>query len=390
MRSVREGLHPQPSMRFLHTADWHLGRTFHGASLLDAQAQAVEHTVAVARDEQVDAILLAGDVFDRALPPREAVQLWDEALTQMAACCPVIVISGNHDSPTRLGYGATLLERADVHLHTHARQCGTPVMVGSAAIYPIPYLEPDVVRAELGCQERSHEAVLTAAMARVRADLAVRPAGTRSVVMAHAFIAGAEISASERDLTVGGSASAPPAVFAGAGYLALGHLHGPQRVGSIGRYAGSPVPFSFSEAGQTKSVTVVDLSGAEATTVQHPVPVARPLVLLRGELETLLSDPALREHEGSWVHATLTDRVRPREAMARLRTRFPHAAELTFAPEGVVAAPVQSYASRTRGASDIDLVLRFVSDLRGESATDAERELLTDALAARRHAEAAA
>lgn len=377
-------------MRFVHTADWHLGRTFHGASLLDAQAAAVAHTVAVARDERVDAILLAGDVFDRALPPREAVQLWDEALTQMAECCPVIVISGNHDSPTRLGYGATLLERADVHLHTRPSDCGTPVMVGNVAVYPIPYLEPDVVRAELGCEQRSHEAVLTAAMARIRTDLDGRPAGTRAVVMAHAFVAGAEVSTSERDLTVGGSASAPPAVFAGSDYLALGHLHGPQRVGSIGRYAGSPVPFSFSEAGQTKSVTVVDLSAAEVTTVQHPVPVTRPLALLRGELETLLTDLALAEHEGAWVHATLTDRVRPRDAMARLRTRFPHAAELTFAPEGVVAAPTQTYSTRTRGASDIDLVLRFVDDLRGEPATEAERALLTDALAARRQAEAAA
>jgi len=377
-------------MRFLHTADWHLGRTFHGASLLDAQAAAVAHTVAVAQDERVDAILLAGDVFDRALPPREAVQLWDEALTQMAACCPVIVISGNHDSPTRLGYGATLLERADVHLHTRVGSCGRPVLIGDAAVYPIPYLEPDVVRAELNCEQRSHEAVLTAAMARVRADLATQPAATKAVVMAHAFVAGAEICTSERDLTVGGTASAPPSVFAGVDYLALGHLHGPQRVGSVGRYAGSPVAFSFSEAGQTKAVTVVDLDGAAAATVQHPVPVARPLALLRGELDTLLTDPSLIEHESAWVHATLTDRVRPREAMARLRTRFPHAAELSFAPEGASIAPAQTYASRTHGASDTELVLRFVADLRGEPATEAEQALLTDALAARRHAEAAA
>jgi DNA repair protein SbcD/Mre11 len=166
-------------MRFLHTADWHLGRPFHGESLLDVQAAAVDHVAAVAREHAVDAVLVAGDLYDRALPPVDAVRLADEALARLSEICPVVVISGNHDSATRLGFGSGLLARAGVHVRTDPRACGRPVVLGDACVYAIPYLEPDVTRAVLGCEERGHAAVLGAAMGAVRADLASRPAGTR-------------------------------------------------------------------------------------------------------------------------------------------------------------------------------------------------------------------
>ncbi len=261
-------------MRFLHTADWHLGRPFHGESLLDAQAGAIEHVADVARSSAVDAILVAGDLYDRALPPVDAVRLADEALARLSEICPVVVISGNHDSATRLGFGSGLLARAGVHVRTDPTAIGRPVLLGGACVYAIPYLEPDVTRAALGCEERGHGPVLRAAMAAVRADLATRPAGTRSVVMAHAFVTGAMACASERDLAVGGAASVAASTFAGVDYVALGHLHGPQRMGDRARYAGSPVAFSFSEAPHRKSVAVVDLGGARPEVELVPFPVA--------------------------------------------------------------------------------------------------------------------
>ncbi|MEA2176970.1 MAG: repair protein SbcD/Mre11, partial [Solirubrobacteraceae bacterium] len=178
-------------MRFLHTADWHLGRPFHGESLLGAQAGAIDHVAEVARASAVDAILVSGDLYDRALPPVDAVRLADEALARLSEICPVVVISGNHDSATRLGFASGLLARAGVHVRTDPVAAGRPVELGGACVYAIPYLEPDLVRQALGCEERGHAAVLGAAMARVRADLAARPAGTRSVVVAHAFVTGA-------------------------------------------------------------------------------------------------------------------------------------------------------------------------------------------------------
>jgi len=382
-------------MRLLHTADWHLGRSFHGASLIDAQAAWGAWLVDVARDQQVDAILVSGDVYDRALPSVDAVRLAGELLARLVQVAPVIVISGNHDSPTRLGFGAELLTRAGLHVRTEVASVGTPVLVGETAVYPIPYLEPDVARGPLDVPARGHAAVLNAATQRIRADLASRPAGTRSVVLAHAFVAGADTSPSERDLTVGGSACVPASVFAGIDYVALGHLHAPQRAGANARYAGSPVAFSFSEAAHRKSVALVQLDGARGrgggfSYELLACPVARPLAVLSGRLEELLADDALTIHETSWAQVTLTDAVRPVDAMARIRARFPHALVLAFEPEGAAARDASSYAVRLRGMDDRQLAAAFVEDVRGEGPCPQEQALLDDALAARRLAEAVA
>ena len=392
-------------MRFLHTADWHLGRSFHGESLLDAQAGAVDHVVVVAREAAVDAVVVAGDLYDRALPPVDAVRLADDALRRLSEVAPVVVISGNHDSAARLGFGSALLDRAGVHLRTAPGACAEPVVLGEACVYAIPYLEPDLVRAELGCGGRGHAAVLGAAMDRVRWDLARRPAGTRSVVVAHAFVSGAEASDSERDLAVGGVGSVPAATFAGVDYVALGHLHGPQRVGGRARYAGSPLAFSFSEARQRKSLAIVDLDGGDPQVELLPrdprvellprdpgvellpCPVSRPLAVLRGTLDELLADPALAAHERAWVQATVTDPIRPRDAMGRLRRRFPHAVVLAFDPQGEGAETSGSYTERLHGLDDADLVASFVRDVRGAEAAEDELALLRDALTAGRVAE---
>jgi len=372
-------------VRFLHTADWHLGRTFHGHPLLNEQAALLDWTVDVARDEEVDAIVVAGDLYDRALPPVEAVRLLDDALARLSAVAPVVAISGNHDSAPRLGFGAGVFERAGLHLRTDPARIGEPVLVGDTACYAVPFLEPRAVAHDLGVEEPSHAAVLAAAMASVRADLARRPAGTRSVVVAHAFVAGAAESDSERDLTVGGSASVAPALFAGVDHAALGHLHGPQRVGANGRYAGSPLAFSFSEAAHRKSVAIVEAGGG---TRLVEAPVARSLAALRGTLDALLADPAHATVEGAWLRVTLTDPVRPVDAMERLRARFPHAATLEFDPQGALAPAEGTYAERLRGLDDAELAARFVADVRGTEADDEERALLDAALDARRVAEA--
>jgi DNA repair protein SbcD/Mre11 len=372
-------------MRILHTADWHLGRSFHGESLLAAQAAAVDHVVQTARAERVGAVVLAGDLYDRALPPVDAVRLADEALRRLTEVCPVVVIPGNHDSAPRLGFGSGLLERAGLHVRTDLRRLAEPVVLDETWIYGIPYLEPDLARAPLGCDGRGHGPVLDAAMDRVRTDLARRPAGTRAVVVAHAFVAGADPCESERDLAVGGAASVSAATFAGADYVALGHLHGPQRIGSRGRYAGSPVAFSFSEARHRKSLALVDLDSDDVELAE--VPVTRPLAVLRGTLEALLSEPALVADEAAWVQATLTDPARPADAMERLRRRFPNTVLLAFEPEGGASAPAGSYAERLRGLDDQELLASFVRDVRGAEAGEEELALLRDALTAGRVAE---
>lgn len=375
-------------MRLLHTSDWHLGRSFHRVSMLDAQAAFLDHLVATVREREVDAVLVAGDVYDRAVPPLAAVALFDDALHRLAdAGVPTVMISGNHDSARRLGVGAGLLGRAGIHLRTDPAGCGTPVLLadehGPVACYGLPYLEPALVRNEFKTEKTAHESVLAAAMQRVRDDLATRDPGTRSVVLAHAFVMGGEQSDSERDITVGGVAAVPSGVFHGVDYVALGHLHGSQRITERVRYSGSPLAYSFSESDHRKTMWLVDLDGAGAVAAERiDCPVPRPLARLRGTLRELLEDPALDRHEESFVEATLTDAVRPADPMARLTARFPHTLSLVFEPERTHRSTGVSYAERLRGRSDQQIAEDFVAHVRGDGPDDGERTVLRTAFEA--------
>lgn len=373
-------------MRFLHTSDWHLGRSFHRVSLLDAQAAFLDHLVASALTHEVDAVLVAGDVYDRAVPPLSAVELFDRALHRLAeARVPTVMISGNHDSARRLGVGAGLIDHAGIHLRTDPAHCATPVVLadahGDVALYGLPYLEPALVREEFNAAKAGHEAVLAAALDRVRADLAGRPDGTRSVVLAHAFVAGGAASDSERDITVGGVSAVPTGTFDGVDYVALGHLHGAQALTERVRYSGSPLAYSFSESDHRKTMWLVDLGpGGEIDATRIDCPVPRPLARVRGALADLLDDPALTRHEHAWIEATLTDPVRPTDPMARLAERFPHTLSLVFDPDRGDEEPVASYARRLKGRSDQEIAEDFVAHVRGGAGPDdRERTVLRGA-----------
>lgn len=382
-------------MRILHTSDWHLGRSFHREDLLGAQAGFVDHLVALARAERVDLVCIAGDLYDRAIPPVDAVTLCNEALARLAAArVRTVVISGNHDSARRLGFGRDLIDAAGVHLRTDPARCHEPVLIepgdagGPVAVYALPYLEPDLVRAAFEVEERSHAAVLGAAMDRVRADLATRP-GTRSVVLAHAFVQGGTGCDSERDLTVGGAAAVSGAVFAGVDYVALGHLHRQQVLEERMRYAGSPLPYSFSEADHVKGCWLVDLDRAGRTTAEHvPAPVPRPVARIRGRFDDLLAAQRWAGHEQHWLHVTLTDTTRPIEPMERLRRRFPHLLLLDFQPSGVTLGA--GGPPRVAGRSDLEIAEEFVAEVRRRPTDDVERALFDDAFAAVRSREATA
>ncbi|MGW7526922.1 exonuclease SbcCD subunit D [Streptomyces sp. NPDC054783] len=371
-------------MRLLHTSDWHLGRALHRVNMLGAQAEFIGHLVTTVREHEVDAVVVSGDVYDRAVPPLAAVELFDDALHRLADLgVPTVMISGNHDSARRLGVGAGLIGRAGIHLRTEPSAAGTPVVLadahGEVAFYGLPYLEPALVKDEFAVERAGHEAVLSAAMHRVRADLATRDPGTRSVVLAHAFVTGGQASDSERDITVGGVAAVPAGVFDGVDYVALGHLHGCQTITERVRYSGSPLAYSFSEADHRKSMWLVDLDGdgrVHAERVDCPVP--RPLARIKGRLDDLLADPALAGHEDAWVEATLTDAVRPAEPMARLTERFPHTLSLVFAPERAPDDPQVSYARRLAGRSDQQIAEDFVAHVRGAGPDEREAAVLRE------------
>ncbi|GGF30865.1 metallophosphoesterase family protein [Williamsia phyllosphaerae] len=363
-------------MRILHTSDWHIGRTFHGVDLLDDQRRALIGLADLVAAESIDVVAVAGDVYDRSVPSADAVTVYDAVLEAIrAAGAKIVVTSGNHDSPTRLGAGSGFAAAGGLYLRTSVAGIADPVVIadehGEVAFYGIPYLEPDVTRAALDVpQARSHSEVLDAAMGRVREHLATQP--RRSVVLAHAFVVGAVATGSERSISVGGVETVAASTFSGADYVALGHLHSPQTVTETVRYSGSPLPYSFGERTHDKGVWIVELDATGVSEVRPvPLPLVRGLSRLTGTLSDLVTSPDHVGAEDHYVEAILTDPVRPIDAMRTLRERFPLAVHVEWQSPRVEAGI--DYRDRIRGRSDSEIVASFVTDVRSEPSA---RELL--------------
>ena len=380
-------------MRLLHTSDWHIGRSLHGADLLREQEEVLSGLAGVVVAESVDVVVVAGDVYDRAVPSADATGVLDRVVGRLLrAGAAVVLTPGNHDSARRLGTFSGLLSVAGLHVRATTAGLDEPVLLrdehGEVAVYGLPYLEPEIARHELGgggrenSTARTHEAVLTEAMDRVRRDLFLRP-DTRSVVLAHAFVGGGVPSDSERDICVGGVDLVPAPVFDGVDYVALGHLHRPQTITPRLRYSGSPLAYSFGEAGQDKQVWLVDLDATGLAGVRAlALPTPRPLTVLTGTLDELLADPAHAAVEEHFVSARLTDAVRPADPMRQLQARFPHCVHLEWSGSAG-GGDGRSYQERLRGRSDLEVAGEFVTHVRGGvGVSEAERELLVRALGA--------
>lgn len=386
-------------MRFLHTSDWHLGRRLHGAELLVEQAAFLDWLLALAASEQVDGVLVSGDVYDRAQPGADAISLMDRTLAAFArARIPLVISSGNHDSAVRLQYAGEVLAEAGIHLRTSIEQVTDPVLFvdgsGAVGVYGIPFVLPDAVVAQLEV-ERSHAAVLGVLAARIRADAEDRGL-SRVVVMAHAFVTGGSACESEREIRVGGVGDTPAEVFDGVSYVALGHLHGPQEVRLAGsstvlEYCGSPLAFSFSERDHTKSVTVVDLGPSGVVSTRRvPAPVPRPLVQVTGRLVDLL-DRAQDDLSGladAWVKVVVTDPGRLANPMEQLRAHWPHTLVLEFAPERD-DAPL-GLTRLTEASDPVEICAEFVSAVSGDAPTPMQRAVLTEVVLAAQRVEASA
>lgn len=371
-------------MRFLHTSDWHLGRTLHGASLADAQAVAVDFIVDTAIDRGVAAVIIAGDVFDRAVPPVESLRLLNGAIGRLDDAGIVTILSaGNHDSGDRLAMYSGLL-RDTVHIFGSLDRVGDSVTLhdqhGPVVFYPLPYLEPDFARDALAGEgeplERSHAAVMEAALDRI-AEGPSAP-GSRTVLIGHAFVADVsrapETSDSERDLTIGGIAVIPAEAFEGRGieYVALGHLHRSQTVRDAApriHYSGSLLRYSFSEAMHEKSITIVELGppGTDPGMQTLAVPQPRGMRRLRGTIDDLLSDSFADARE-DFVELVVTDALYPDRMHARLDAVYPYALRKEHAPQLAGHGGVEDQpAPRTRGRDPVDVMLDFLARV-----TDAE------------------
>lgn len=400
-------------MRFLHTADWHLGRIFYGQYLTDDQAHVLEHQFfTILKEEKIDGILLAGDVFDRAVPPIEAIELWDSIITRLAMDykVPLFVVSGNHDGAERLEVGRSMLSESGIHIWGSPHHALQPFEFeganGRVAICPMPFSEPRRIGDALGLNsseskpvdtdttddtlfsyvdDKAQEAVALNLhnydqMYQAWSDYLYKqvPKRMRSIAISHAFVMGGEVGGSERTLSVGGSEQVSPHVFKNFHYTALGHLHGPQRMGADHiRYSGSPLKYSFDEHGQKKSFTIIDMdTNGKVDISTIPVEAKRDVVILEGYFEDLLNNTSLqKKHKDDYVQARLLDTMPIMDGMAKLRQVYHRCMTIELA--GRIATPVVDMGDAVfKELNERELFNQFAETVWKEPLTEAEQSYI--------------
>ncbi len=382
-------------MKLLHTSDWHLGRGFHGFSLRDEQEEMLQTVCRTVEEHGVGAVLVAGDVYDRALPPEWAVQLLDTTLGRLRQLgAEVVITSGNHDSAARLGFIRKVAAASGLHFRTALSDAWTPVeLADGTLVYGVPYLEPQLVAAELGVERANHTAVTAEVIRRIRQDRDRRSLQGRVVVMAHLFAASGVASESERNIgaeaapgdqldhheqSAGGLAVVPLGVFDGFDYTALGHLHGRQRLSETVRYSGSPIRYSFSETRQAKGAWLYDTDTGQAEPLDWQI--GRRLVQLRDEIEVILDPQTVAEHRDCYAQITLVDDQRPERAYQRVQEAYPYLASFTYSG-AARAQSATTYSQKIAEArTDAEIITGFLEHVRSRGPSQAEQQLIQEAM----------
>ncbi|WP_295272392.1 exonuclease SbcCD subunit D [Veillonella sp.] len=382
-------------MRILHTGDWHLGRIFYARHLTNDQAYVLEHQFfKLLKDAKIDAVVIAGDVFDRAVPPVEAVELWDMVITKLALDykIPTLVIGGNHDSAERLDMGRDLYSRSHVHVWGRMDRSLEPLYLedgyGEIAFCPMPFTEPrtvltnllETVPAKQRLDEWQNLAVAYGETYAAWADYlrSLVPQGMRTVGMAHTMVAGSITSESERPLVIGGTANVGVDVFAPFNYTALGHIHRPQRMGADNiRYSGSLLKYSFDEANHNKSFTIVDMDAKGHCQIEQVgIEAQHDVAIVKGNFNDILQDTALHEtYKDTYLQVELADTEPVIDGMTRLRDVFPYAMslELTGRMQAELTADNRV---NYKELSERELFEDFALAVRNEPLSDEEKEFM--------------
>lgn len=367
-------------MKFLHLADLHLGKRVNGFSMLEDQAHILRQILAILDDEQPDGVLIAGDVYDKSVPSVEAVGLLDGFLTELRARgVPVLLISGNHDSPERLAFGGRVMDSCGIHISPVYDGALAPVTLhdefGPVHVWLLPFVKPAHMRRWFPDADiESYTDAVAEAVAHMDIDTAAR-----NVLVTHQFVTGGARSGSE-ELSVGGTDNVDSGVFAPFDYVALGHLHGAQHIGrETIRYAGSPLKYSFSEARQHKSVTVVTLG--EKGDVQVRTVALTPLRELReirGSYDELTAR-SFYEHttyRSNYLHLILTDEQDVFDAMSRLRTIYPYLMTLDYDNARTRAAGGMSVPAETERRTPLELFEALYQRQNHQPMSEVQREYI--------------
>ena len=362
-------------MKIMHLSDLHIGKRLNGFSLLDDQKHILRQILQIADAQKPDCVLIAGDVYDKPVPPAEAVTVLDTFLSELAGRhIPVLLISGNHDSAERIAYGGRIMQSSGIYLSPVYEGTVEPVTLqdafGDVRFYLLPFVRPGDVRARF---PEAHISGYSDAMRTAIDAMQVDPA-VRNVLVTHQYVTGANLGGSE-EIIVGTVESIGAELFAAFDYTALGHLHAPQNVGGNPRirYCGTPLKYDFEEARNQKTVSIVTLGekGTAPALMEIPLVPKHEMLVLRGTFEKLMK----RERSDGFVKIILTDEHEIPDAIGKLRTHFPHAMMLDYDNQRTNAAPVLAAAS-ARQKLPMELVNDFYEAFNGAGLSEEQRDIL--------------
>ncbi len=372
-------------MRILHTSDWHLGRIFYGIYLTDDQAYVLEKFIELVKDAKPDVIVISGDIYDRSVPPVEAVDLFDDVVTHILIDykVPIIAISGNHDSPDRLGFGYRIMGengfKISCRLDMDAMTTVLEDEYGPVYFYSIPYVEPAVTREKFQDETiHTHDDSMKKIVGYIKENMNRK---CRKVLVAHAYAAGCDGCESERPLSVGGSGAVDPSVFKGFDYTALGHLHNPQKVGCEEiRYSGSLMKYSFDEAKHKKCVYIVDMDQYGKVNIKGvELKPRRDIRCIEGCLDELKKGPKPGENKDDYIMATVKDKKAILDVYGQLRCIYPnllHVERPQYDASGNICSPGENY----KKMNDVDLFSSFYKQVTDNEISKEQGETLKELL----------
>ncbi len=365
-------------MRFLHLSDLHLGKRVNEFSMLEDQAYILKEILNIIDEQKVEAVLIAGDVYDKVIPSAEAVRLLDDFLTRIAAReLPVFLISGNHDSAERVAFGSRLMSSRQIYLSPVFESDVEPITIsdryGEINIYMLPFVKPSLVKRVYPEEEIiTYQDAVNAAVQHMQIDT-----DKRNVLLAHQFVTGAARCDSE-ELSVGGVDDVDASVFDGFDYVALGHLHGPQKIGKeTVRYSGTPLKYSFSEANQKKSAVIVDVEEKGKINIQQiPLVPKHDMREIRGTyMEVTALDFYKDMKTDDYLHITLTDEEDVPDAIGKLRTIYPNIMKLSYDNLRTRAAGTVRGTAEVEEKSPMELLKEFYEMQNNQPMTDEQEEI---------------
>lgn len=374
-------------MKILHTADWHIGKLVHKIHMTQDQEYILRQLIDLVKEEEPHVMVIAGDIYDRSIPPTEAVELLDSVLTEILSetGTRIIMISGNHDNPERLKFGSSILKSRGLHIATKIDDIYNPVIIeddhGPVYFHTVPFIETEIVRDHFNDEEiRSCDQAMKRIIDSIETDT-----GTRHVCITHGYISsGTDMveSESEKPYAIGGSERVASSHFSKFNYTALGHLHGPQVAGSENiRYCGSLMKYSFSEVNQDKGVLLIDLNSESLKVEKKSFSPMRDFRIIRGDMEDLIDQESEEENNHDYIKALLTDNGELINPFSRLKSIYPNLLALDYDRGTGGDSEIETGKSGTAILKEnpADLFEKFYNLVEDESLSDNEKEIIGSA-----------